>query len=268
MKHIGYNFLKMRYTVIPILLFFFACNTKESKPISGYLNLERQYYSQQHPDSLTGSFTRKLYFNINYSFLTVADSAATADDHLYIRDYTTNTVYLKKTFDSINYYAEFPIEKNNNVTYTGNTKVLHGYECKEGIHIGHMNDTTTFWASEKIGLDRTIWSLVDVDGFVLETQYQNGIKKVIKDINFQDVLDTFFTKEIAKIKTYKKETYYGLKIVEAKWELDYYKNRLEIYRKRRDDGEITAENFEEIEENFKSWFKDIETRIRELQEKD
>ena len=66
-----------------------------------------------------------------------------------------------------------------------------------------MNDTTTFWASEKIGLDRTIWSLVDVDGFVLETQYQNGIKKVIKDINFQDVLDTFFTKEIAKIKTYK-----------------------------------------------------------------
>lgn len=159
------------------------------------------------------------------------------------------------------------MEKNNNVTYTNNTKVIHGYECREGFHIGHMNDTTTFWTTDKIGLNRTLWSLVDVDGFVLETQHQNGIKKVIKDINFQDVQDTFFTKEIEKIKTYKKETYYGLKIVEAKWELDYYKDRLEDYRKRRDDGEITAENFETIENDFKSWFKDIENRIGELKEK-
>jgi predicted DNA-binding protein YlxM (UPF0122 family) len=256
----------MRYTIIPILLFLFACNIKETKQISGYLNLERQYYSQQHPDSLTGSFTRKLYFNNNYSFLTVADSSATADDHLYIRDYTTNTVYLKKTFDSVNYYAEFPIKKNENITYTSNKKVIHGYECREGIHIGHMKDTTTFWSTDKIGLDRTIWSLVDVDGFVLETKYQNGIKKVIKDINFQEVQDSFFTEEIAKIKTYKKESYYGLKIVEAKWELDYFKNRLEIYRKRKNDKEITSEIFESIENDFKSLFKDIESRIEELKE--
>lgn len=175
----------MRAITLVLSIFILGSCNLTTKPTSGYLNLERQYYSRENPDSIVGSFTRKLYFNDNYSLLTIADSSATADDHLYIRDYNTNRIYLKKTFDSLHYYANFPIEKNHSVTYTGNTKRLHGYECKEGMHVGQMNDTTNFWATNAIGLDRTIWSLVDVDGFVLEATYSNGIKKVVKNIHFE-----------------------------------------------------------------------------------
>ena len=251
-----------------LLVLLISCNSKQTKHNSGYLNLERQYFSQQNPDSLTNSFTRKLYFNKNYSFLTVADSAATSDDHLYIRDYKTNTIYLKKTFDSINYYAKFPIKNNNNVTYSGNKKVLHGYECREGIHIGQMEDTTTFWATDKIGLDRTIWSLTDVDGFVLETKYQNGIKKVVKDIHWEKINDAFFKNKIDTLKTYIQKSYSGLKIVEAEWELNYYKKRLESYKKMEDDGEITSEQFARIKQQFDGWFKEIKDRIEELKKQE
>jgi len=259
--------MKRILTLLIILTLVYCC-TKEKKQISGYLDLERQYYSQQNPDSLLGSLTRKLYFNNDYSFLTVADSSATADDHLYIRDYTTNTVYLKKTFEDVNYYAAFPIEKEQGVTYTGETKTILGYESREGIHIGVMNDTTTFWVTDKIGLDRTIWSLVDVDGFVLEAEYFNGVKKKITNIHFEQVNDSFFKNEIEKIKTYQKESYNGLKVIEAKWELNYYKNRLKEYREQYNNKEISKERFERIEQDYKSWLKDIEDRIKELKEKD
>ena len=256
----------MHYTTI--LLFLLSLMTCTPKQTSGYMVLERQYYSQQNPDSLTGSFTRKLFFNNNYSFLTIADSSATADDHFYIKDYLTNTVYLKKTFDSINYYAEFPINKNHNTLYTVNKKILHGYECKEGVHIGQMNDTTTFWTTDKIGLDRTIWSLVDVDGFVLETKYQNGIKKVIKNIQWKSIDDKFFESQIDTLKTYKKKSYYGLKIVEAEWELDYYKERLNAYKKMNEQGELNDEQYKNVERQFKTWLIDIKKRIKELELKD
>jgi len=259
----------MRF-IYPTLLFILlsSCVSKEKKLNSGFLTLERQYFSQQLPDSLINSFTRKLYFNDNYSYLTVADSAATADDHLYIRDYKTNTIYLKKTFDGVNYYAAFPIQKNDNVTYTGNIKTIHGYECREGIHVSHMRDTTTFWATDNIGLDRTIWSLTDVDGFVLETKYQNGIKKVVKEIHWEKINDVFFENKIDTLKTYIQKSYNGLKIVEAQWELDCYKTRLESYKKMEEAGEITSERFATIKQTFEGWFKGIEDRTEALKKQE
>lgn len=258
----------MRYISLPLTFFLLvSCTAKNDKPTSGFLALERQYFSQQQPDSLVNSFTRKLFFNENYSFLTVADSAATADDHLYIRDYAANKVYLKKTFDDVNYYASFPLRKEEGIHYTGKSKKIHGYLCKEGIYVSEMRDTTTFYATEEIGLDRTIWSLADPKGFVLEAKHQNGIKKVVKDIHWEPIDDSFFKAHIDTLKTYHKKSYYELKIVEAIWELNYFKDRLEMYRKMKEEGEITSIQLNEIENSFASWFKDIEARIKELEKK-
>lgn len=258
----------MRNTLIFIFIIFLACITKEIPPTSGYLLLERQYFSQQTPDSLVNTFTRKLYFNNDYSFLTMADSSATADDHLYIRDYKTNTIYLKKTFNDINYYASFSIEKERGIIYTGKTKNIQGYECKEGKYISEMNDTTTFWKTDKIGLDRTIWSLADPKGFVLEAHHQNGIKKIVKEINWESIDNSFFEAQIDTLKTYKKKSYYGLKIVEAEWELNHYMGRLDEYVKMKENEEISSEQLDAVKQQFSPWLKQIEDRIKALQKKE
>lgn len=43
----------MRYISLPLTFFLLvSCTAKNDKPTSGFLALERQYFSQQQPDSL------------------------------------------------------------------------------------------------------------------------------------------------------------------------------------------------------------------------
>lgn len=56
--------------------------------------------------------------------------------------------------------------------------------------------------------------------------------------------------------------------MEANWELSYYKGRLEAYRKQYENKELSKEKFDRREQDFKTWFKDIEDRLEELKEKE
>lgn len=243
----------------------YSCQFDE-RITSGYLKLERQYFSQQSPDSLVNSFTRTLFFNERYSFLSIADSSATADDHFYIRDYKKNLVYLKKSFNDQHYYASFPI-KNQTVKYTNNFKTIQGYQCQEGIYIDESLDTTVFFATKEIGSNRTIWSLLDVKGFVLEVKHPNGIKKVTQSIQKEAIHDAFFENQIDSLKGYNKTSYYGLKIVEAEWEVDYYHNMLKEYQALFEENRITKEDWNSVQEQIKGWVKNIKTRIQDLKKK-
>ena len=104
-------------------------------------------------------------------------------------------------------------------------------------------------------------------GFVLEVKHPNSIKKVTQSIHKEAIHDAFFETQIDSLKEYNKTSYYGLKIVEAEWEVDYYQNMLNEYQALFEEDRITKEDWNAVQEQINGWVQNIKTRIQGLKKK-